>query len=201
MTADELIAFEERVKETFLEAKIRGPIHLCDPSQAEPLIKIFRDIRPQDWVFASWRSHFHALLKGIPVEWLYEEICAGRSMMIHSQEHRFLTSAIVGGIMPIALGVALGIRRKYPEYSRGWPERVWCFIGDMTVRTGIAHEVLEYAHGWGLPLTVVVEDNGLSTNTPTMATWGEGKSGFNHRYYVYERKVPHTGIDQWVTFN
>ena len=178
-------------------------MHLSGGNE-EALIEIFQQVRPQDWVFSTWRSHYHALLKGIPEEWLWQEIMAGRSMYIEDREHKFLSSSIVGGILPIALGVALGAKRM------GLDEEVWAFVGDMTWRTGIADEVRRYARNHALPLRLVVEDNGLSTNTPTREVWGEGFRGqangvvtaYNPKtvVYSYERQWPHVGSAKWVTF-
>ena len=199
----ELIAFERRVADAFEAGLIRAPVHLSGGNE-EALIRIFQQVRPQDWVFSTWRSHYHALLKGIPEEWLWQEILDGRSMYIENREHRFLSSSIVGGVLPIALGVAMGAKRL------GLDERVWCFVGDMTWRTGIADEVRRYARGHELPLRLVQEDNGLSTNTPTREVWGEGFRGqsngkvtpFNPGAitYSYERQWPHVGVGKWVTF-
>mgnify|MGYP004451447701 CR=1 FL=1 len=190
---EQLVAFEERVKNAFLKGKIRAPVHLSGSNESQ-LINLFKNIRDEDWVFSTWRNHYHALLKGIPEDWLYDEILAGRSMMIHSKEHRFLTSAIVGGILPIALGVAMGIQRN------GGTEQVWVFVGDMCAQTGIFHEFCYYAMGHDLPVNIVVEDNGLSTNTPTRESWGLGTKRLRTEYYEYERKFPHVGVGQWVDF-
>jgi len=196
-TPEKLLEFEETVKDAFLSGTVLGPVHLSGGNEQE-CIDIFQKVTEKDWVFSTWRSHYHALLKGIPSSFVYDEICAGRSMMIHSREHKFLTSAIVGGILPIALGTALGIK------WRGSSEKVWVFIGDMTERTGIFSEFSQYAIGHQLPINVVVEDNGLSTNSPTQEVWGsetnaDGKVGF-HRY-SYKRTVPHVGVGEWVTFS
>lgn len=203
VSKEQLIAFERRVADAFEAGLIRAPVHLSGGNE-DALIEIFQQVRPQDWVFSTWRSHYHALLKGIPEEWLWGEILAGRSMYIESREHKFLSSSIVGGVLPIALGVALGARRA------GLDEQVWVFVGDMTWRTGIADEVRRYARNFELPLRLVLEDNGLSTNTPTREVWGEnfrrqagGKvTPFNPWtiIYSYQRQWPHVGVGKWVTF-
>jgi TPP-dependent pyruvate/acetoin dehydrogenase alpha subunit len=195
-TSQTLITFENRIKEAFLNKEIASPIHLSGGNEQQ-IIEIFQDIRDQDWVFSTWRSHYHALLKGISEDWLYDEILAGRSMMIHSKEHRFLTSSIVGGILPIALGVAMGIQKN------GGSEQVYVFVGDMTAKTGIYHEAANYAAGHNLPINFIVEDNGVSTNTPTMIVWGNGSGGWKpswYKRYGYSRTFPHTGVGQWVDF-
>jgi len=68
MTKDELIEFEDEVSRRFDAGEIPGPIHLCSDTQAEPLIEIFREIRRTDYVLSTWRSHWHALLHGVPRE-------------------------------------------------------------------------------------------------------------------------------------
>lgn len=189
MNADELRAFEREVADAFEAKRITAPIHLSDGNEAQ-LIEIFRDIQPTDWVFSTWRSHYHALLKGVPRDLVMSEILAGRSMMLHFPAYRFFTSAIVGGILPIACGVA-------SRCTAG--ERVWCFVGDMTASIGTFHDAEQYARGHSLPIRLVVEDNGLSTNTPTQDTWGHGTTPVTQRY-AYTRTYPHVGSGVYVAF-
>ena len=108
---NDLINFEEEIKKIYESGKIKAPIHLSGNNE-EQLIKIFKKIKKNDWVFSTWRNHYHALLKGIPREWLKKEIIAGRSMGINNIKHKFYSSAIVGGILPIALGTAQAIKLK-----------------------------------------------------------------------------------------
>jgi TPP-dependent pyruvate/acetoin dehydrogenase alpha subunit len=191
MTAAELQAFEREVADAFEAKKITAPIHLSDGNEAQ-LIEIFQEVKPTDWVFSTWRSHYHALLKGVPRDVVMREILAGRSMALHFPEYRFLTSAIVGGILPIACGVAAAC-------SPG--ERVWCFVGDMTASIGTFHDAEQYARGHALPIRFVVEDNGLSTNTPTKETWGHGNGNVPiTQRYTYTRTYPHVGSGVYVAF-
>lgn len=192
-TPESLIAFEDRVKLAFLAKQIRAPVHLSRGNEKQ-LISIFRDIQPTDFVCSNWRSHYHGLLKGIPEDALFDMICSGRSMYVMSKPHRFLASSIVGGMLPIALGLAMGIKR------RGGNERVWVFLGDMTARSGIYHEFVQYAKAHDLPVSTVVEDNGLSTDTPTAAVWGESSRFVCTHCYRYERQTPHVGVGSHVDF-
>jgi TPP-dependent pyruvate/acetoin dehydrogenase alpha subunit len=206
MTKEELIAFEDDIAALFLDKKIRAAIHLSRGNE-EQLLEIFRWVRPGDWVFSYHRSHYHALLKGISPKWLRREILEGRSICIFNKEHRFFASAIVGGCIPIALGAALAIDCK------GIKRHVWCFVGDMAGQTGIFHECTKYAENFNLPIVYIVEDNGLSVNTPTREVWGIkeskipsgvheikrwGKGGIY--YYCYERGYPHSGTGKWLKF-
>lgn len=195
MTEQDLIQFEEEIKEIYLTGAIHGPIHLSGGNEAE-LIDIFRKINPEDWVFSTYRSHYHALLKGVPREVVKAEILAGRSIHLNFKEYNFMSSAIVGGCLPIAVGVAMAIKRK------GEQRRVWCFVGDMAAESGVFYECTKYAARHGLPMVFIDEDNGLSVNTPTQEVWGPGileKPEILH--YIYSRKHPHIGCGVWVIFS
>ncbi len=195
LTSEDLINFELRVKEEYEKATISGPVHMSKGNEAE-LIEIFKFINPEDWVFSSWRNHYHALLHGVPEEHLYELITAGKSMSVYCEEPRFYTSSIVGGVLPIAMGVAKAQKMK----NTG--KKVWVFVGDMTFETGIFHEVYKYSRRHELPIEFIVEDNNMSTNTPTDETWNGKKTVAPEDvfYYSYERGYPHHGTGQWILF-
>ena len=198
-TAEDLIRFETEIADIFNQGRIRAPVHLASGNE-KALIRIFRDVKPRDWVMCSWRSHYHCLLKGVPTERVRAEILSGRSISLCFPEYHIVSSAIVGGIVPIALGVALGIRR------RGGRERVHCFLGDMAAETGIAHECMKYARNHRLPIRFIVEDNGLSVRTDTRAAWNqqvlshERARGPSVVHYRYRSKYPHAGAGVRVQF-
>lgn len=191
MGKQELIDFEAEIKELFLAGEIRAPIHLVGGNE-DALIELFQEVKENDWVFSTHRSHYHALLKGVPAELVKAEILKGKSIHLNFPEYRFFTSAIVGGILPIAVGIALSIK------LRGGSERVWAFVGDMAAETGIFYECASYQGGYYLPLTFVIEDNGKSVNTPTQLVWPEGKPDILR--YKYESDYPHQGCGKWVSF-
>jgi len=194
MNKKDLIDFEKRVQDAYESGKIKAPVHLSGNNE-DQLIKIFKKIHKDDWVFSSWRNHYHALLHGFDPEKLFNLIVEGRSMGINSLEDRFYSSSIVGGSLPIALGVAQSIKLK-KETSK-----VWCFIGDMTFETGTFHECYKYSRNFDLPIEFVVEDNNMSTNTPTDQTWNKkSKIPDDVHYYEYERNFPHHGTGNWVLF-
>jgi TPP-dependent pyruvate/acetoin dehydrogenase alpha subunit len=192
MLATDLIDFEKRLADEFEKGTIKAPIHLSGGNELQ-LIQIFKSVHPSDWVFSTWRNHYHALLHGVTEEQLLSEIRSGRSMNLSFPERRFYTSAIVAGILPIAVGVAAALKAK------GCGRMVWCFVGDMAATTGIFHEANTYASKQDLPIKFVIEDNGVSTNAPTEEVWGRGWVG-KKIYYSYERVFPHMGIGKWVQF-
>ena len=198
-TAAQLIDFENRVAESFNAGKIRAPVHLYAGNESE-MIAVFKDVRPDDWVFCSWRSHYQCLLKGVPEDTLMAEIAAGHSISLCFPEQRIYSSAIVGGVLPIAVGTAMAIQRA------GGREMVHCFMGEMTAESGIAHECLKYSRNFKLPIRFIVEDNGKSVCTDTREAWNqptlsfEGKCDEHVHYYRYTTHYPHAGAGQRVQF-
>lgn len=191
---NELIEFEKKIADLWESGKIRGPIHLSGGNE-DSLIEIFKRIKSSDWVFSTWRSHYHCLLKGISADWLETEILEGRSITIVNKDEKFYSSAIVGGILPIAVGVAMSNKRK------GIDETVWCFVGDMTFETGTFMENYKYAKNFDLPIRFVVEDNEVSTNTPTVETWNnKTEVPDDVIWYKYKKQWPHYGTGKWVIF-
>jgi len=188
-----LQAFEKEIEELFAAGKIKAPVHLAGGNERE-LIEIFKDIKSHDWVLCSWRSHYHCLLRGVPAEKLKEAIVAGHSIALCFPDYRILSSAIVGGICPIAVGLACAIK------ARKGPERVHCFIGDMTSMSGIFHECWRYCRGHDLPVHWIVEDNGLSVVTDTREVWGEQEKAPKIEVYSYKMSRPHVGIGKFVVF-
>ena len=68
----ELINFENAIAKCFNDGKIRAPVHLYSGNEGF-LIKFFKKIKKNDWVFCSWRSHYQCLLKGVPAKKLKNE--------------------------------------------------------------------------------------------------------------------------------
>ena len=193
-TEEKLIRFEQSIVDIWEAGKIKGPVHLSNGNE-KPLIEIFKRIKETDWVFSTWRSHYHWVLKGLSADYATEIIKEGKSITMCEHEERFYASAIVGGTLPIALGVASAIKKD------GGDDKVWVFVGDMSFESGIFYEVHKYARNFDLPLYFVVEDNGVSTYTPTDATWNIKREIPNDVvHYSYKSKFPHYGSGKWVAF-
>ena len=194
LSKQDLVAFEDMVAAAFNNGMIRAPVHLASGNEQE-LIDIFRHVALSDWVCTQWRSHYHCLLKGVPQDQLMSDILAGKSITLSYPEYRIVSSAIVGGILPIATGIAWSIKRQKGN------NQVWVFVGDMTAMTGMFHECVRYAVGHELPISFVVEDNGKSVETDTKRVWGRYCNGYGHvRRYCYELKWPHAGAGRRVQF-
>jgi TPP-dependent pyruvate/acetoin dehydrogenase alpha subunit len=199
LTKNDLIAFEDEVAALFNAGKIRAPVHLYYGNEEE-ILRVFEKVRTRDWVFCSWRSHYQCLLKGVPREIVRQAIIAGRSIYLCFPEYRIYSSAIVGGVLPIAVGTAMAIKR------RGEDARVHCFLGDMTAETGIAYECIKYSRNHRLPIHFIVEDNEKSVCTDTREVWQQPHLTFEDcaddyiTYYRYRTKYPHAGAGVRVQF-
>ena len=200
MNKKDLINFEEEIASLFNQGKIRAPVHLYHGNE-EKIIKIFKKINKQDWVFCSWRSHYQCLLKGVPKEEIKNEILSGRSISLCFPEYKIYSSALVGGSIPIAVGTAMSLKLKKEKSTM-----VYCFMGEMTSETGIAHECIKYSRNFDLPIHFVIEDNSMSVCTDTRKTWQQKKLSFEGSndkfvtFYSYKSKWPHAGAGKRIQF-
>ena len=198
LTKEQLVDFETDIANCFNNAMIKAPVHLYDGNE-EQMINIFKNVEPEDWIFATWRSHYQCLLKGVPQEQLKQDILDGKSITLCYPEYNVYSSAIVTGNIPIATGVALDIKRK------GGTNHVWCFVGDMTSETGTFFENWKYAVNHDLPITYVIENNGKSVCTETHKVWNTDELYFAKEtrkiiYYEYQTKYPHSGAGARIQF-
>lgn len=193
MNKKDLIKFEDEIVDLFNNGKIKSPVHLSGGNE-EDLIEIFKQVKKDDWVFSTHRNHYHALLKSNNPTWLKRKILNGKSMHISSNRYKIMSGSIVGGMLPIALGKALAIKRLKGK------EQVWCFIGEMAFTMGIAKEVISYAEYNDLPITFVMEDNKISCYTPTHKAWGMKEEVPKTIHYEYTRKYPHHGTGKFINF-
>jgi pyruvate dehydrogenase E1 component alpha subunit len=154
--------FEERAQELFFEGLVRGTTHL-GVGQEAVAAGFAAAMRDDDWTFATYRGHNHALSRGTPMGPLYAELFGratglmggkGGSMHITSAEHHMMGSyAIVGAHLPIALGAAWSA-----QYRKSGQVAV-CFFGDGTTNIGAFHEALNLAAVWKAPVVFVCENN------------------------------------------
>jgi pyruvate dehydrogenase E1 component alpha subunit len=197
-TEQELIDFENDIAECFNNSLIKSPIHLYYGNE-KYMIDIFKKIKDEDWVFCTWRSHYQCLLKGIDKNKLKSDILEGKSISLCYPDHNIYSSAIVGGNIPISVGVALDLKRKNQN------GHVWCFVGDMSSETGAFFENWKYSVNFDLPITFVIEDNNKSVCTDTRKVWNTNKLFFEDPkpkiiYYKYESKYPHAGAGKRIQF-
>jgi TPP-dependent pyruvate/acetoin dehydrogenase alpha subunit len=161
--------FEVRAQELFFEGLVRGTTHL-GVGQEAVAAGFAAAMRPDDYTFATYRGHNHALARGAPMGPLLAELFGrasglmggkGGSMHITSVAHHMMGSyAIVGAHLPIALGAAWSA-----QYRRSGQVAV-CFFGDGTTNIGAFHEALNLAAVWEAPVVFVCENNQYMEYTP-----------------------------------
>ncbi len=154
--------FEEKSAELYTLGKIRGFLHLYIGEEAVA-VGAMQALGPDDNIVATYREHGHALARGIPAGALMAEMygkangCSrgrGGSMHFFDVSRRFYGGhAIVGGGLPIAVGLALA------DALRSRPALTACFFGDGAVAEGEFHESLNLAALWKLPVLFLCENN------------------------------------------
>jgi pyruvate dehydrogenase E1 component alpha subunit len=161
--------FETRAQELFFEGLVRGTTHL-GVGQEAVAAGFAGAMREDDYSFATYRGHNHALVRGVPMAPIFAELfgratglmgAKGGSMHITSVEHHMMGSyAIVGAHLPIALGAAWSA-----QYRKSGQVAV-CFFGDGTTNIGAFHEALNMAVVWKAPVVFVCENNHYMEYTP-----------------------------------
>jgi TPP-dependent pyruvate/acetoin dehydrogenase alpha subunit len=199
LTKEFLINFESDVARAFNEGQIKAPVHLSSGGE-EALIEIFSSVKEDDFVFTTWRSHYHALLKGVEPSVLMKEILDGRSIALNFPSKKLYSSAIAGSHIPVAVGLAYSIKLKKSD------EKVWCFLGDMVSESGIAEVSFKFAERFKLPITFVIEDNNRSVCSDTRKVWNSVALNYqetkysNVIFYSYQSVYPHAGAGVRVQF-
>lgn len=160
--------FEERCVRLYSEEKIRGFLHLYvgEEAVAAGLLGV---LSAEDAVVSTYREHGHAIARGIPMTALMAEMfgratgCSGGrggSMHLFDSSRRFYGgNAIVGGGLPVAVGLALAdtLRRR---------RRITvCLFGDGAMAEGVFHECANLAALWRLPVLFACENNQYAMGT------------------------------------
>jgi pyruvate dehydrogenase E1 component alpha subunit len=153
---------EECCAQLYGEQKIRGFLHLYIGEEAVAA-GVMPNLQPQDNVVATYREHGHALLRGMPMQNIMAEMygkqegCSrgrGGSMHLFDVARRFFGgNAIVGGGLPLAVGLALADKMKKR------PALTACFFGEGAMAEGAFHEAMNLAALWQLPVLFLCENN------------------------------------------
>jgi pyruvate dehydrogenase E1 component alpha subunit len=154
--------FEERSAELYQAEKIRGFLHLYIGEEAVA-VGVINSLTPDDAIVATYREHGHALIRGIDAGCIMAEMygkvsgCSmgrGGSMHIFDKAARFYGgNAIVGGGLPLAVGLALA------DKMNGLERVTAVFFGEGAVAEGEFHESMNLAALWDLPVLFCCENN------------------------------------------
>jgi len=160
--------FEEKAAELYSAGKIRGFLHLSIGEEAVS-VAAMAALTAEDNVVSTYREHGHALSRGIPAGAVMAELYGkangtsrgrGGSMHIFDVGRRFYGgNAIVGGSLPLAVGLALADR------LRQRPAITTCLFGDGAVAEGEFHESMNLASLWRLPVLFLCENNYYAMGT------------------------------------
>jgi pyruvate dehydrogenase E1 component alpha subunit len=160
---------EKAAYDLFMTGLVKGTTHLASGQEAVA-VGASTALRPDDYVFATYRGHHHAIARGAaPAECLAElmskstGICKakGGSMHLTKAEKGMLGSyAIVGAHLPIAAGAAWSAK------LRGTGQVAVAFFGDGATNIGAFHEAVNLAAVWRLPVLFVCENNFYMEYTP-----------------------------------
>ena len=163
---------EKAAYDLFMSGLVKGTTHLAAGHEAVA-VGASAALREEDYVFATYRGHHHAIARGAtPAECLAElmskatGLCKakGGSMHLTKADRGMLGSyAIVGSHLPIAAGAAWSAR------LRGTEQVAVAFFGDGATNIGAFHETLNMAAVWKLPVLFVCENNLYMEYTPISA--------------------------------
>jgi pyruvate dehydrogenase E1 component alpha subunit len=169
--------FEERVKQLFRDARLRGSVHLYIGEEAVAT-GACAALRPDDYITSTHRGHGHCIAKGGRLDRMMAELygretgyCKGKggSMHIADLDSGILgANGIVGAGIPIAVGAALGTR------ILGRDRVALAFFGDGGANQGAFHEGINFAAVQKLPVVFVCENNLYSQTTPNKYTIAGG---------------------------
>src|SRR6516165_10392460 len=168
--------FEEKCYELYTQEKIRGFLHLYDGEEAVA-VGVIPVLEKRDRVVATYREHGQALVRGVPMTTALAEMygkqegCSrgrGGSMHLFDRATNFYGgNAIVGGGLPLAIGLALADRMQNRSRVTA------CFFGDGAVAEGEFHESLNLAALWELPVLFVCENNLYAMGTALVLSESE----------------------------
>jgi pyruvate dehydrogenase E1 component alpha subunit len=154
--------FEERCVELYSAGRIRGFLHLYIGEEAVA-VGVLDHLGPDDAVVATYRDHGQALARGVPAGPIMAEmlgkaegVCRGRggSMhLFHAPTRFYGGNGIVGGGLPLAVGLALADRMQ------GRERVTVCFFGEGAMAEGEFHESINLAALWHLPVLFLCENN------------------------------------------
>lgn len=160
--------FEERAAEMYTKARIRGFLHLYVGEEAVA-VGVMQALTPADNVLSTYREHGHALARGVDAGAIMAEMygkqegCSGGrggSMHLFDKRTRFFGgNAIVGGHLPMAVGLALADKKQKREAI------TVCFFGEGAAAEGVFHESMNLAALWKVPALFVCENNQYAMGT------------------------------------
>lgn len=162
--------FEEMINEKWNEGAIpTAAIHLSTGQEAVS-VGVCSALMSSDCIATTHRGHGHMIAKGADVNRMMAEIfgkadglCKGKGGTMHVTDREvgaIGANGIVGASSLLATGAAMAFKlRKENRVAVA-------FFGDGAANQGMAHEAMNMASIWDLPVLFVVENNGYGEFTP-----------------------------------
>ena len=160
---------EKAAQDLFLAGLVKGTTHLAAGHEAVA-VGASAALREDDYVFATYRGHHHAMARGAPPEGCLAELMSkdtgvcrakGGSMhLTHAAGNMLGSYAIVGSHLPMAVGAA------WSAQLRGTGQVAVAFFGDGATNIGAFHEALNLAAVWTAPVLFICENNLYMEYTP-----------------------------------
>jgi TPP-dependent pyruvate/acetoin dehydrogenase alpha subunit len=159
---------EEVLIDEYARQEMRCPMHFCIGQEGAPTA-LSPLLRSDDYLVSHYRSHGYYLAKGAPLTQMIAEFygkasganggTAG-SMELAHDDSRFFSGAIVGGLLPIAMGMAFALKYRNEDAI------AIAAIGDGALDEGVSYEALNLAALHGAPLLTICENNLYAAHTP-----------------------------------
>jgi pyruvate dehydrogenase E1 component alpha subunit len=160
---------EKAAFDLFMTGQVKGTTHLAAGHEAVA-VGTSAALRADDYVWATYRGHHHAMARGLSPEACLAELMSkatgssqgkGGSMhLTYAQGNMMGSYAIIGSHLPMAVGSAwASVLRKSEQVSVA-------FFGDGATNIGAFHEAINLAAVWKLPVIFVCENNLYMEYTP-----------------------------------
>lgn len=187
--------FENECYRQYMQKNVKGFLHVYSGEEAIA-VGVMSLLEPQDYIVTHYRDHGHAIARGLDTKALMAELFGkatgvskgkGGSMHLFDVKKRFMGGyAIVGGQLPIAVGLAMASKEK------GENGLTICFFGDGAMQEGEFHESLNLASIWKLPVIFYCENNLYGMGASVSETY----AGHDQIYKAGEPyKIPGVRVD------
>lgn len=189
---------EERIIDLYPLDKIQSPVHLSIGQEAVA-VGVCDVLRPEDWIFGTYRSHALYLAKGGDMKQMFAELYgkvtgvsegkAGSMHLAAPDVGMMGSSAVVASAIPHAVGAAMAAKHRQTDQINV------AYFGDGAIEEGVAHESLNFASLHQLPLIFLCEDNGYAAHSPIHM-----RQSFDRMALMETYKIPALRIEEGWDF-
>ena len=169
-TMQRIRIFDMRVKELSDAKAIPGYAHTYHGSEAIAT-GVMAALQPTDWIASTYRSHGHAIAKGVGLDGMAAElygrvtgVCKGKGGSMHISD---FDKGMLGAFGIVAAGIPVAVGAALSAKLRGSDQVAVAFFGDGAVHQGVFHEGAGLASLWQVPAILVCENNGYAEATAT----------------------------------